>query len=145
MRPAATDTRNLIVQKEIACGSNEHQHRCEISTDTESLVSYNDRASGHDYPAELLARHVSTDTRTLVTTRDNFSLTQSQAQTIHFDAQTQYMPIVRHDASSNTRAPAEQRHTSVQVNSNESFVCCLETYAFVLCLICKGYRRTTEA
>lgn len=116
MRPAATDTRNLIVQKDIACGSNERYYHTDRSTDTSSLVSLHDRASGHDYPSELLARHVSTDTRTLITTRDNFSATIPTPQVVLLDAQTQFIPTVRHDTASNTVPPAEQRHTSVQVS-----------------------------
>ena len=115
MRPAATDTRNLIVQKEIACGSNEWKRSCDSSTDTKSLVDHHDRASGVDIPTELLARHVSTDTRTLISTRDNFSVTQAIPQIVHIDAQTQFLPTIQHDASSNTSAPAQLRHCSVQV------------------------------
>lgn len=117
MRPAATDTRNLIVQKDIACGLNERHYNTDRSTDTSSLVSRHDQASGHDYPAELLARHVSTDTRTLISTRDNFAATQPVPQVVQLDAQTQFIPPPRHDAASNTLAPAEQRHSSVQVSA----------------------------
>ena len=120
MRPAATDTRNLIVQKDIACGLNERHYNTDRSTDTSSLVSRLDQASGHDYPAELLARHVSTDTRTLISTRDNFSATQPVAQVVQLDAQTQFIPPPRHDAASNTLAPAEQRHSSVQVSARRT-------------------------
>ena len=35
---------------------------------------------------------------------------------MHIDAQTQSAPVVQHDASSNTFAQAEQRHTGVQVS-----------------------------
>jgi hypothetical protein len=116
MRPAATDTRNLITQKDIACGSNDFRSGCDSSTDTSSLLSLHDRASGLDVPTQLLARHVSTDTRTLVSTRDNFSATQPATPTVHIDAHTQFIATVQHDASSNTLAPAEQRHTGVQVS-----------------------------
>ena len=116
MRPAATDTRNLITQKDIACGSNEFKRGCDTSTDTASLLSLHDRASGLDVPPQLLARHVSTDTRTLVSTRDNFSATQPATPTVHIDAHTQFVATAQHDASSNTSAPAEQRHTGVQVS-----------------------------
>lgn len=116
MRPAATDTRNLITQKDIACGSNEFRSGCDTSTDTSSLLTLHDRASGLDVPPQLLARHVSTDTRTLVSTRDNFSATQPATPTVHIDAHTQFIATAQHDASSNTLAPAEQRHTGVQVS-----------------------------
>jgi hypothetical protein len=116
MRQAATDTRSLITQKDTACGPDETKRGRDTSTDTLSLVSFNDRASGHDIPPELFSRHVSTDTRTLISTRDNFSTTIPVTQTIHIDAQTQSIPPVQHDASSNTVAPAEQRHTGVQVS-----------------------------
>ncbi|CAF0876906.1 unnamed protein product [Rotaria sordida] len=113
-RQVATDTLNLIIQKDTACGSNETTNNRDISTDTTSLISYYDRASGHDIPPELLSRHVSTDTRTLISIRDNFSITTPLTQPIHIDAQTQSIPIIQHDASSNTFASAEQRHTGVQ-------------------------------
>ncbi|CAF1136886.1 unnamed protein product [Rotaria sp. Silwood1] len=113
-RQVATDTLNLITQKDTACGSNESTYNRDMSTDTISLISYYDRASGHDIPPELLSRHVSTDTRTLISIRDNFSLTTPLIQPIHIDAQTQSIPIVQHDASSNTFASAEQRHIGVQ-------------------------------
>jgi len=116
MRPAATDTRNLITQKDTACGPDETKHIHDISTDTLSLISLHDRASGHDIPPELFSRHVSTDTRTLISVRDNFSTTIPVIQKVHIDAQTQSISTVQHDASSNTLAPAEQRHTSVQVS-----------------------------
>ncbi len=121
MRPAATDTRNLILQKDTACGPDETKRGRDTATDTLSLISLHDRASGHDIPPELLARHVSTDTRTLINTRDNFSTTIPVVQTVQIDAQTQSIPSVQRDASSNTLAPAEQRHTGIQVShlSNE--------------------------
>jgi hypothetical protein len=117
VRPAATDTRSLITQKDIACGPNEAQQVRDTSTDTISLLSLHDRASGHDIPPELLARHVSTDTRTLISTQDNFSTTIPVIQTVHIDVQTQSIPTVQHHVSSNTLAPAEQRHTGVQVRN----------------------------
>ncbi|CAF2768137.1 unnamed protein product [Rotaria sp. Silwood2] len=113
-RQVATDTLNLITQKDTACGLNETTYNRDISTDTISLISYYDRASGHDIPPELLSRHVSTDTRTLISIRDNFSTTTPLIQTIHIDAQTQSIPIIQHDVSSNTFPPAEQHHTGVQ-------------------------------
>lgn len=116
MRQAATDTRSLVTQKDTACGPDETRRGRDTSTDTLSLVSHQERASGHDVPPELLSRHVSTDTRTLVLTRDNFSTTIPIIQTVHLDAQTQSIPSVQRDASSNTLAPAEQRHTGVQVS-----------------------------
>ena len=114
-RPVATDTRSLLTQKDIACGPNEVKRGRDTSTDTLSLLSLNDRASGIDVPVELLSRHISTDTRTLISTRDNFSATTSTAQTVHTDAQTQSMPPVQQHAASNTAAPAERRHSGVQV------------------------------
>jgi len=116
MCQAATDTRSLITQKDTACGPDETKRGRDTSTDTLSLVSLHDRASGHDIPPELFSRHVSTDTRTLITMRDNFSTTTPVVQTVHMDAQTQSMSTVQHDASSNTLAPAEQRHIGVQVS-----------------------------
>jgi hypothetical protein len=116
MRPAATDTRSLITQKDTACGPDEIKPGRDTATDTLSLVSHNDRASGQDIPPELFTRHVSTDTRTLITTRDNFSATIPTVQSVRNDAQTQSISMVQHDASSNTLAPAEQRHTGVQVS-----------------------------
>ena len=85
------------------------------STDTISLISLHDQASGVDIPPELLSRHVSTDTRTLISIRDNFSTTIPIIQNVLIDAQTQSTSAIQHDASSNTLAPAEQRHTGVQV------------------------------
>jgi hypothetical protein len=114
-RATATDTLNLITHKDIACGSNESTQNRNVSTDTVSLVSLYDRASGLDIPPELLSRHVSTDTRTLISIRDNFTATTPLAQAIHIDAQTQSISVTQHDASSNTLASAEQRHTGVQV------------------------------
>ena len=111
----ATDTSNLIVHKDIACGSNEPNENRDSSTDTHSLTSYHDRACGLDIPPELLSRHVSTDTRTLISFRDNFSATTPINQTVHVDAETQSPTATQHDAASNTIAPAEQRHTGVQV------------------------------
>lgn len=116
MRQAATDTRNLVTQRDTACGPDETKRGRDTSTDTLSLVSRQERASGHDVPPELFSRHVSTDTRTLISTRDNFSTTIPVIQTVHLDAQTQSIPAVQRDASSNTMAPAEQRHTGVQVS-----------------------------
>lgn len=89
-----------------------------MATDTLSLIDYHDRASGIDIPTELLSRHASTDTRTLISTRDNFSATPAPQQIVQFDAQTQFIPTVHHDASSNTPSPAEQRHVSIQVDRN---------------------------
>jgi hypothetical protein len=114
-RAVATDTLNLLTQKDIACGSNEPTQNRDRSTDTISLISLHDRASGVDIPPELLSRHVSTDTRTLISIRDNFSTTIPIIQNVLIDAQTQSTPSIQHDASSNTLAPAEQRHTGVQV------------------------------
>ena len=116
MRQAATDTRSLVSQKETASGPDEIKRARDTATDTSSLVSLNDRGSGNDVPPELFARHVSTDTRTLVTTRDNFSITTPVAQPVHFDAQTQSIATLQRDASSNTLAPAEQRHAGIQVS-----------------------------
>ena len=115
MCAAATDTRTLVTQRDTACGPDDVKRGRDTSTDTSTLVSLNDRGSGNDVPPELFSRHVSTDTRTLVSTRDNFSTT-IPVQTILFDAQTQSIPTVQHDASSNTQAPAEQRHAGVQVS-----------------------------
>ncbi len=114
-RAVATDTFNLLTQKDIACGSNESTHNRDSSTDTISLISLHDRASGVDIPPELLSRHVSTDTRTLISIRDNFSTTIPVIQNVLIDAQTQSTSAIQQDASSNTLAPAEQRHTGVQV------------------------------
>lgn len=111
----ATDTSTLIVHKDIACGPNESNENRDSSTDTHSLTSYHDRACGLDIPPELLSRHVSTDTRTLISFRDNFSATTPINQTVHVDAETQSSTATQHDAASNTIAPAEQRHTGVQV------------------------------
>ena len=116
MRQAATDTRSLVTQRDTASGPDETKRGHDTATDTISLTSFNDRASGQDIPPELLSRHASTDTRTLISTRDNFSITIPVIQTARFDAQTQSKTTVQHDASSNTHAPAEQRHISVQVN-----------------------------
>jgi hypothetical protein len=116
MCAAATDTRTLITQKDTASGPDETKRGRDTANDTSTLVSLHDRASGNDIPPELYSRHVSTDTRTLISTRDNFSTTIPVVQTIHLDAQTQSRPMVQHDASSNTLAPAEQRHTGVQVS-----------------------------
>lgn len=115
MRPAATDTRNLIIQKEIACGVDDTKRGCDMSTDTSSLQTFSDRACGLDFPRELLSRHISTDTRTLISTRDNFSATIPVPQIVQVNAQTQSVPAVQHDASSNTLPTAEQRHISIQV------------------------------
>ncbi|CAF4084833.1 unnamed protein product [Rotaria magnacalcarata] len=114
MRPAATDTRNLIIQKDTACGADETKRGCDMSTDTSCLRILNDRACGLDFPRELLSRHISTDTRTLISTRDNFSATTPIVQTVQIHAQTQSTPTLQHDASSSTFPPAEQRHISVQ-------------------------------
>ncbi|UJR14743.1 hypothetical protein I4U23_001734 [Adineta vaga] len=113
-RPMATDTFSLITHKDVACGLNEATVQHDTSTDTDALISLHDRASGLDIPPELLSRHVSTDTRTLVSFRDNFSATTPLAQTVFVDVQTQSIPAVQHDASSNTPALAEQRHTGIQ-------------------------------
>ncbi len=115
-RQVATDTFNLIGQKDTACGPNELTQNRDTSTDTISLISFHDRASGLDIPPELLSRHVSTDTRTLISIRDNFSTTIPLTQPVHIDAQTQSISAIQHDASSNTPAPAEQQHTGVQVS-----------------------------
>ncbi|UJR31990.1 hypothetical protein I4U23_019461 [Adineta vaga] len=114
MCQAATDTRNLIIQKDTASGLDETKRARDMSTDTLSLVTRQERGSGHDFPRELLSRHISTDTRTLISTRDNFSATIPVAQAVQIDAHTQSIPPVQHDAFSNTIAPAEQRHTGVQ-------------------------------
>lgn len=114
-RPVATDTFHLITQKDMACGPNEATENRDTSTDTTSLVSRHDRASGVDIPPELLSRHVATDTRTLISLRDNFSTTIPVTQAVLIDAQTQSLSELKQDASSNTLAPAEQRHTAVQV------------------------------
>ncbi|CAF1460677.1 unnamed protein product [Adineta steineri] len=114
MCQAATDTRNLIVHKDIASGSDETKRARDMSTDTLSLVYLEERACGLDFPRELLSRHISTDTRTLISTRDNFSATIPVVQTVLMDAHTQSIPPIRHNASSNTQALAEQRHTGVQ-------------------------------
>jgi len=116
MCQVATDTRNLIMHKDTASGSDEAKRARDTSTDTLSLILRQERASGQDIPPELLTRHVSTDTRTLISIRDNFSSTTPITQTVHIDAQTQSISAVHHDASSNTLAPAEQRHTGVQVS-----------------------------
>lgn len=107
------------------------QQNHDISTDTLSLISYHDRASGLDIPPELLSRHVSTDTRTLISIRDNFSLTTPITQTAHIDAQTQSIPTIQHDASSNTAPLAEQRHTGVQVSVIINKIITLYVFAFV--------------
>ncbi|CAF2854707.1 unnamed protein product [Rotaria sp. Silwood2] len=122
MRPAATDTRNLIIQKDTACGSDEAKRAHDTSTDTLSLISLHDRASGLDIPPELLSRHVSTDTRTLISTRDNFSATTPVTQTLQIHAQTQSIPTIKHDASSNTNPQAEQRHTGIQAVQEQPLV-----------------------
>lgn len=116
MRQAATDTHSLVTQKETASGPDEIKRARDTATDTFSLVSLNDRGSGNDVPPELFARHVSTDTRTLVTTRDNYSFTLPVVQPAQFDAQTQSLATLQRDASSNTLAPAEQRHAGIQVS-----------------------------
>ncbi|CAF3330091.1 unnamed protein product [Rotaria socialis] len=122
-RQVATDTHSFITHKDTACGSNEATYNRDISTDTISLLSLNDRASGNDIPPELLSRHVSTDTRTLASIRDNFSMTTPLTQILHIDAQTQSIPAVQqHDASSNTFAQPEQRHTSVQAVQEQSTI-----------------------
>ena len=121
MRPAATDTRSLIIQKDTSCGPDEIKRGHDTSTDTLSLASLQDRASGQDIPPELYSRHVATDTRSLVSTRDNFSATIPVQQTLRIDVHTQSIPTIRHDVSSNTRAPAEQRHTSVQVSHSLTY------------------------
>jgi hypothetical protein len=112
----ATDTFSLITQRDTACGPNESMKTVDTSTDTISLISHHDRGSGLDIPPELFSRHVSTDTRTLISTRDNFSATTPTTHIIHLDAQTQSIPSLQCDASSNTLALAEQRHTGVQVS-----------------------------
>jgi hypothetical protein len=114
-RPIGTDTYSLLTYKDIACGRNDPLHMHEIGTDTQSLISLNDRASGVDIPRELLARHVSTDTRTLISTRDNFSAPMLSSTMIQHDAQTQSHAIEQHDAASNTYAQAEQHHIGIQV------------------------------
>lgn len=114
-RPAATDTMHLITHKDIACGSNEMTQHRDSSTDTISLIHLQDRASGIDIPPELLSRHAATDTRTLISIRDNFSTTIPITQTALVDAQTQSIVEMKQDASSNTLALAEQRHASTQV------------------------------
>ncbi|CAF4442105.1 unnamed protein product, partial [Rotaria magnacalcarata] len=53
-----------------------------MSTDTSCLRILNDRSCGLDFPRELLSRHISTDTRTLISTRDNFSATTPIVQTV---------------------------------------------------------------
>ena len=116
MCQAATDTRNLIIHRDTASGLDEARRARDMSTDTASLVTRQERGSGHDVPRELLSRHMSTDTRTLISTRDNFSATIPVAQTVHVDAHTQSIHPIQHDACSNTTAPAEQRHTGVQVS-----------------------------
>ena len=115
MRQAATDTQNLIIQRDTACGPDDTKRTHDISTDTSSLISLQDRTSGLDIPRELLSRHVSTDTRTLILTRDNFSTPMPIAQKIQFNVHTQSIPIEQHDASSNTVPQAEQRDKSIQV------------------------------
>jgi hypothetical protein len=114
-RPVATDTSQLFTHKDIACGSNEMIQNRDTSTDTDSLVDLQDRASGLDIPRELLSRHTATDTRTLISIRDNFTTTIPITQTALVDAQTQSINEMKQDASSNTLALAEQRHASVQV------------------------------
>lgn len=116
MRQAATDTRTLVVQKETASGPDEIKRACDTATDTHSLISLNDRGSGNDVPPEFFSRHVSTDTRTLVSTRDNFSFTIPVIPPALYDAQTQSITTVQRDSSSNTLAPAEQRHAGTQVS-----------------------------
>lgn len=135
-RPVATDTSSLITHKDTACGPNEPTQNHDISTDTLSLISLHDRASGLDIPPELLSRHVSTDTRTLISIRDNFSTTTPLIQAVHIDAQTQSTPTIQNDASSNTLAPAEQRHTGVQVSDMINKI-------MILSLFFLGRRRTT--
>ncbi|CAF1281668.1 unnamed protein product [Rotaria sordida] len=122
MRPAATDTRNLIIQKDTACGSDETKRARDMSTDTLSLIPSHDRASGLDMPPELLSRHVSTDTRTLISTRDNFSAPIPVSPTIQIHAQTQSIPTIQHDASSNTYTQADQRHIGVQAVQEQPLV-----------------------
>jgi hypothetical protein len=116
MCQAATDTRSLVIQRDTASGPDDARRGRDTATDTTALTSFHDRATGHDVPPELFSRHVSTDTRTLISTRDNFSTTIPVIQTLRLDAQTQSITAVQNDASSNTLAPAEQRHISVQVN-----------------------------
>lgn len=117
-RQAATDTYSLVTYRDTACGPYETIYNRDVSTDTVSLVSLNDRGCGLDLPPELLSRNASTDTRTLISIRDNFSLTTPLTHILHIDAQTQSIPTVQHDASSNTFSPPEQRHTGVQVRYN---------------------------
>ena len=112
-RPIATDTSTLITLKDTACGSNYYFQPQEVATDTISLVSFDDRASGSDIPAELLSRHVATDTRTLISTRENFSSALSLPS---IDVQTQSATIVHHDVASNTTIIGEGRNMSVQVS-----------------------------
>lgn len=114
-RPVATDTLHLITRKDIACGASEVTQNRDNSTDTLSLIDHQDRASGIDIPIELLSRHVATDTRTLISIRDNFSTTIPVIPTALVDAQTQSIVEMKQDASSNTLALAEQRHASTQV------------------------------
>lgn len=115
-RQVATDTYNLTINVDAACGSNEAKRNRDTSTDTISLISLHDRACGLDIPADLLSRHVSTDTRTLISIRDNFCTPAPSTQIIHTDAQTQSIPAVKHDVSSNTAISGEPRHTGVQVS-----------------------------
>ncbi|CAF0943841.1 unnamed protein product, partial [Didymodactylos carnosus] len=113
MRPAATDTRTLISYKDIATGPSDTKRWYDRSTDTLTLLQQREQATGNDIPAVLLNRTVATDTRTLVSTRDNFStttLSKDIFKDIGCDTKslTQY-----HDTSVNTNR-LEQQNASVQ-------------------------------
>ncbi|CAF0844927.1 unnamed protein product, partial [Didymodactylos carnosus] len=114
MRPASTDTRTLISYKDTATGSSDTKRWNDRSTDTLSLLQQREQATGSDIPPELLSRTVSTDTRTLILTRDNFSATTSPSKDLFkdFGCDTRSM-IQYHDISVNTNI-LEQQNTGVQ-------------------------------
>ena len=89
MRQAATDTQTLVIQRHTASGPDEIKRGRDTSTDTSTLTVHQVRGSGNDYPPECFARHASTDTRTLISTRDKFSATIPIVQVVRNDAQTQ--------------------------------------------------------
>jgi hypothetical protein len=101
--------------KDMACGVCDATVTRDSSTDTDHLVMISDRGCGLDIPHELLSRHISTDTRTLISMRDNFSTTTPAVAVVQLDAETQSVSIVQHDVSSNTPTTPEQKHISIQV------------------------------
>lgn len=115
MRPVSTDTNNLISLRDTACSVHEFFQTQDTATDTSALLSFEHRAIGSDIPNELLSRTVATDTRTLVSTRENFSNTAGTTTVGTFDVQTQSNPIFQHEVASNTNISGQGRETSVQV------------------------------